>query len=184
MGRDKALLEIGGKTLIGLAVEKLGRVCAEVGILSADPGLAGFGQLVADLHPGCGPMSGVEAALAESAYDWNLIVPVDVPFLPEEFLAEWVGRVAEFERAGARLAVFTVDGVVQPTVLLVHRAVGAELTRALEAGRYKLWPVLEACGCVNEVLEQGEWFRNLNTPEEFLEAERRPARAAGVPTPF
>jgi molybdopterin-guanine dinucleotide biosynthesis protein A len=226
MGRDKALLELAGKPLVLHAVVKLRRVCMEVSVLGNDLALDAYAPLVRDLHPGCGPMGGMEAALLHSRYDWNLFLPVDVPFLPTTYLSGWVrqtllaesgrrGKLPEgFEMSGAhaRVRMFTVDGVPQPTVALVHREVRPFLTEALERGEYKLFPVLEkACreisvrkglspgvgmwkipywsGLISrpgprrtkvdwwyttEAQERhsGSWFANLNTPEEFAEAER------------
>ena len=68
MGRDKALLELAGKPLVRHAVTKLRRVCADVQILSSDPELEAFAPLVRDMHPGCGPMGGMEAALGHSRH--------------------------------------------------------------------------------------------------------------------
>ena len=66
MRTDKSLLLLAGKPLIQQAVTKLGRVCAEVHILSANPALAAYAPLIPDIHPGCGPIGGMEAALAHS----------------------------------------------------------------------------------------------------------------------
>ena len=62
MGRDKALLELAGKPLVRHAVTKLRRVCEDVHILSGNMELAPYAPLVEDLHPGCGPIGGLEAA--------------------------------------------------------------------------------------------------------------------------
>jgi molybdopterin-guanine dinucleotide biosynthesis protein A len=106
---------------------------------------------------------------------------------------------------------FTVDGVAQPTLALLHREVRPFLTEALERGEYKLFPVLErACREISggkgvfpdagmwkmpyspgytsagpqgigehwwyttaaQERASGRWFANLNTPEDFAEAER------------
>ena len=151
MGRDKALLTLGGKLLIEHAVTKLRRVCRDVAILSADPELEGFAPLVVDVHPACGPMSGMEAALLATRFDWNLFLPVDVPFLPTSYLVSWIGVILREAAAGVRVAMFTVEGVAQPTLALVHRGVLPFLTASLEAGRYKLQPVLaEAAAAVAE----------------------------------
>lgn len=145
MGRDKALLELAGRPLIAHAVGKLRRVTGEATILAGEapgnPALAEYAPLVFDLHPGCGPMSGIEAALAHSRHDWNLILPVDVPFLPAAFLAWWVDLI--LLRQQSPVAFFRVDGVPQPALLLVHREVGQFLTDAIGQGAYKLRPVLE-----------------------------------------
>lgn len=226
MGRDKALMELAGKPLALHAVVKLRRVCMEVSILGDNPALDAYAPLVTDVHPGCGPMSGMEAALLHSRYDWNLFLPVDVPFLPTTYLKGWVRHTlpeesgirhtgpegSEMPGDHARVRMFTVDGVPQPTVALVHREVRPFLTEALKHGEYKLFPVLErACRDISvgkgllpgvgmwkipywsgltskpgprrmgedwwyttdaQERYSGSWFANLNTPEEFAEAER------------
>jgi molybdopterin-guanine dinucleotide biosynthesis protein A len=159
MGRDKALLELAGKPLVLHAVVKLRRVCMEVSVLGDDPALDAYAPLVRDLHPDCGPMGGMEAALLHSRYDWNLFLPVDVPFVPTAYLSHWVNHALHvrerrstlperFEMPGAyaRVWMFTVEGVPQPALALVHREVRPFLTESLERGEYKLLPAFEkAC---------------------------------------
>jgi molybdopterin-guanine dinucleotide biosynthesis protein A len=188
MRTDKALLELAGKPLIEHAVRKLRRVCTDVFILSSNPELTQYAPLVADLHPDCGPIGGIEAALAHTTHDWNLILPVDLPFLPAAFLDAWISRTLAGGGRGVRIALFTVDGVPQPTLLLIHRAAAAYLGQAVSAGSFKLLPALEfagqelaashggGLGCVMSDAPpdpmQSRWFANLNTPEEFAEAEK------------
>jgi molybdopterin-guanine dinucleotide biosynthesis protein A len=212
MGRDKALLELAGKPLIRHAVKKLRRVCMDVKVLGDNPKFADYAPIVPDIHPGCGPMSGMEAALISSIFDWNLFLAVDMPFLPTKFILHWL-RFWLYEGPNlywARVRMFTVDGYPQPGFCLLHKEVAPYLTAALEQGRYKLVPVLKAAAlelaeqhnespgsgfwCVpmtgfratgrkkpseawthtTEAQEAAQhlWFANLNTPEEFAEAER------------
>ena len=51
MGRDKALLELGGKPLVLHAVKKLRRVCMDVRVLGSNPALEAYAPLVPDMHP-------------------------------------------------------------------------------------------------------------------------------------
>lgn len=144
MGRDKALLPLGGKPLVQHAVIKLGRVCREVAILSARPELAAYRRLVPDLHPGCGPLGGIEAALIDSRFEWNLICPVDVPFVPTALLRMWAAAtVRHGQRLGTRLSLFTVCGRPQPALLMAHRDLQPFVEEAVRRGRFKLLPVLE-----------------------------------------
>ncbi len=145
MGQDKALLELAGKPLVHHAVTKLRRVCRDVRILSDNPELAEFAPIVPDLHPGCGPMGGMEAALVHSAFDWNLFLPVDMPFLPSTFIAGWLRSwLPEERRRGARVRMFTVDGRPQPGFCLLHKDVAPFLSAALKLADFKLLPVFEA----------------------------------------
>ena len=188
MGADKSLLPLAGKPLIAHAVAKLRRICADVHILSADPALAAYAPLVADLHAGCGPVGGIEAALAHTGRDWNLILPVDVPFLPVAILQTLVDTAS----GPARVAMFTVSGRPQPAVCLLHREIPTSIAAAIALGELILLPVLEAAADVlalqhghplDQVLgyqpipggsdssTQLLWFANLNTPQDFADAE-------------
>ena len=142
MGTNKALLPLAGKPLIQHATTKLARLCASVKILSSDSALASYAPLVGDLHPDCGPLSGIEAALLNSASDWNLILPVDVPFLPTEYLDRWLWAALHGRTGPLRIAMLAVDATPQPTLLIVHRQVAGSLTESLEAGHHKLFPAL------------------------------------------
>ncbi len=213
MGRDKALLELAGRPLAWHAVTKLRRVCADVQILSNRPELEEFAPLVRDMHPGCGPLGGLETALGHSWHEWNLFLPVDMPFLPSTFLDNWVRTVVARENRGARIAMFTVEGVPQPLFCLLHREVTLFVHDAIQRGEFKVFPVLEAAGkelaarqgmplgtaFFNQPWDESSefsgtrraekmepwwtvtraqqsakhlWFMNLNTPEEFAEAEK------------
>jgi molybdenum cofactor guanylyltransferase len=164
MGRDKALMELAGKPLLAHAVKKLQRVCMDVRVLGGNPEFAAYAPIVPDLHPECGPLGGMEAALKHSIFDWNLLMPVDMPFLPSAFLDYWVRQTLAREKRGARLAMFTVDAVPQPTLTLVHRDVTPFVTNAVERGKFKLYPVLELSGrelATKQGVLLGEAFRNL-----------------------
>jgi molybdopterin-guanine dinucleotide biosynthesis protein A len=144
MGRDKALLELAGKPLVLHAVTKLRRVCAEVHLLSSRPELEVFAPLVRDLHEGCGPMGGLEAALEHSPHEWNLFMPVDMPFLPAAFLDDWLRTVLAREQMGTRVGMFTVEGVPQPLFTVLHKEIAPFVREAMQRGRYKVFPELEA----------------------------------------
>ena len=146
MGADKALLPLAGKPLVEHAVTKLERLCAEVKVLGSNPALEAFAPLVPDLRPGCGPMGGIEAALLDSKFDWNLILPVDVPFLSTYYLDSWLWSALHKPVGRLRLAMVAVDADPQPTLLIVHRELAPFLSKSLEAGKYKLYPALDdAC---------------------------------------
>lgn len=190
MGTDKALLELASKPLIQHAVEKLQRVCASTFILSGREELASFAPLVLDLHPGCGPLGGMEAALLHAPTPWSLFLAVDMPFVPVEFLAEWVRRVLLLPEG--RVAFFTVDDIPQPTMCMIHREATLFIQSAIEQGHYRVLPVLEGAAQalaeqagtpVSSVLLQRSipgagLFDNLNTPGDFAQAEAQAAAVA------
>ena len=91
MGRAKAWLEIDGKPLIQLAVEKVralgireifisGRVGEDYSALNC--------PVLFDLEPGFGPIGGIERGLHECTSPLLLVLAVDLPRMTSEFLSK------------------------------------------------------------------------------------------------
>ena len=194
---------------------KLRRICVQAAVLSNRSELERFAPVVCDLHPGCGPMSGLEAALVHAHHDWTLVLPVDVPFVPTAMLYSWAqSALRHGQDVGTRVALFRVQGIPQPTLVMLHRDLAPYLTVALAQERFRLFPELVAAtqdlAARREqdpvhVLQQWVWseesrftaggceppgppwtattpeqeagtalfFANLNTPEDFAQAEQR-----------
>jgi molybdenum cofactor guanylyltransferase len=175
MGTDKSLMRLGGVPLIARAVQTLHEVCATVAILSGNPVLEIYAPLVRDHHADCGPIGGIEAALAHSSFEWNLLLPVDVPFVPAWFLRDWVGRV--IAREGTRAAYFEIAGKPHPGLLLIRRAARSSIEDSIKKAQYKLLPAIHAAAGPALWVERiddtdvQQWFANINTPEELEAAE-------------
>jgi molybdenum cofactor guanylyltransferase len=172
MGTDKALIELDGKPLIEHAVAKLREICTEVYILSSKAELAQYAPLVPDLRLGCGPLAGIEAALTHSTLGWNLLLPVDLPFVPVQYLRRWLERITSDSRA--QVAYCEVDGKPHPALLLIRREMRPRITAALERGEHKLLAALEAAAGEAELRVESLtgadaqcWFANLNTPADL-----------------
>ena len=171
MGQNKALLLLEGRTLVERALGKLEAVCSSIAIAGGSEELAGFGRLVADGVAECGPLGGVVAALESSEFDWSIFLPVDAPLVSVEL----VRGVAERCVVSDAVAVLVrVNGRVEPLCGAYSRRALPGLREALSAGRLKVTAGLQGAGVVEYFdLADGDQFANLNTPEEFAEAERR-----------
>jgi molybdopterin-guanine dinucleotide biosynthesis protein A len=147
MGRDKAMLPLAGSTLLARAVATARTVAPEVVLLGDRPDLQGADRAIPDLHPGCGPVGGMEAALRDLALrpkaEWACFLPVDMPFLPAGLYAALMRHWLEQAPFGIRVAYPTVDGGLQPLISLLHRSVLPYLTAAVQISRLKVTSVLE-----------------------------------------
>src|ERR1700719_2326558 len=141
MGRDKAMLTLGGRTLLARAVQTLRGVASEVVVLGERRALEGADRAIADLHPGCGPLGGIEAALRDlgsrPGAEWACFLPVDIPFLPAGLYAAMLRYWLAAAASGARIGYVRVDGVAQPLVSLIHGSALPYFELALEKGRLK-----------------------------------------------
>ncbi|HEV2278753.1 MAG TPA: molybdenum cofactor guanylyltransferase [Acidobacteriaceae bacterium] len=186
MGRDKALLDFGGRPLIEHALALLRSLNFEPRICGSRLDLARFAPVVPDNHPGCGPLAGIEAALSISGSDLNLFLPVDLPLLPIAFL-RWM-----VERATTTDTVATVPlfgGRPQPLCAVYTRRLVHGIHEALAAGQYKMMTAIEtAASALGEPIDAfhvesvaaalipetwpahppvQQWFRNINTPADY-----------------
>ena len=86
MGQDKAFLHLGGITLLTSALELAPRPRLEARGLSVAPrNLPLSVRLWKTCIPGRGPLAGIQAALAATRTEMNLIMAVDMPFLQLDF---------------------------------------------------------------------------------------------------
>jgi molybdenum cofactor guanylyltransferase len=186
MGQDKALFQVGGRSLVELALDKLRSVgVAEPRIAGACTDLSSLAPVVPDLHPGCGPLSGIEAALAATNKGLNLFLPVDMPLLPARFL-HWMLLRAEI--TGALMTVPCINGWPQPLCAVYHRDLLRPITASLLGGNYKVMPVVTAAAGQSQAVDVFDterltssdpellgfsplplyrWFHNCNLPEDM-----------------
>jgi len=171
MGRDKALLTLGGEPLVQRAVGKLSEVCAEVAIAGGTEELMRFDRVIPDRFPGYGPLGGIVSALEQSPAEWNLFLSVDAPFVPVSCLKTLLLMAAGFSGVAV---IARADDRMQPLCAVYSRKALTILEQELAAGRWKVLSAIEAAGDVKVMdFEDARWFANLNTPEEFAEAERQ-----------
>src|SRR5918996_1835147 len=140
MGRDKALIEIGGKPLVRLVAERVAE-CADP-VLLASGASRRFGSLpyeeIADAAPGTGPLAGLVAALSASPHDLVVAAAVDMPFVSADIF-----RLLLDLRANEDAVVPVTDDGRQPLHALYHRSALPYLAQALERGRYRLRDALD-----------------------------------------
>jgi molybdopterin-guanine dinucleotide biosynthesis protein A len=170
MGRNKALLLFDGEPLVLRGLRLLEQVCCDVAIAGATEDLGGFGRVIPDQTPGCGPLGGIVSALRQSTSEWNLFLAVDMPFVPAAalnrllYMAGGLPSVCVMARVG---------GQVQPLCAVYSRKALPTLNDYLVSGKWKVSEAIAAAGMYKMLdFEEERWFANLNTPEEFAEAER------------
>jgi molybdenum cofactor guanylyltransferase len=189
MGADKAGLMFGGRPLVELAVEKLAGICSEVAIAGNRNELAHVAPIVTETRFFVGPGAGIEAGLRNARNLWSLFMPVDVPLLPAKLLRKWAADVLEAGKGRLRASYLVTNGQVQPTICMLHRQCLDSVVRSLNRGERRVKFLLDGVDfdlgagtlAVKDVADYvpgatagdvRRWFLNLNTPEEFAEAER------------
>lgn len=207
MGTDKALLGISGRRLLEIALDKLRMLSHEPRVAGSRPDLSAYAPVIDDIHPGCGPLSGIEAALAASAHPFNLFLPVDLPLLPVKFL-DWMLRRASI--TGAWVTYPRANGRAHPLCAIYHRGLRPYISASIAAGDYKVVSAVTAAAVQNcspagqcpgqcidtfdlEVIAAAypglhsfspvplhRWFQNLNSPEDLAALQAVEKRVASI----
>jgi molybdopterin-guanine dinucleotide biosynthesis protein A len=178
MGRDKAWLKIGGKTLLARQIELVRAVGASEVFISGRPGTdyAEFGgRVLPDHFKDAGPLAGVERALDATTTTLLLVLAVDMPTMTANFLEKL--RAASTENLGT---VPQVDGRIEPLAAFYPKTAGplaVEMLRARETGSEAgaPGPTDFARRCEKENLvkliavdeTEARCFTNLNAPEDL-----------------
>jgi molybdenum cofactor guanylyltransferase len=180
MGRDKALLEIGGEALVVRAA-RLVKSVAGNGTVVGQPRVFQHLKLraIADDWPSAGPLGGIATALRASEADWNLIVACDLPYLTREWLEFLVKRTLELGEKGDAMLPMNERGA-EPLCAIYHKRCEAAVWLALDRGTRKVTDGLAGLRVAH--IERAEWkvfdsegllFKNINSPGEYEEARRR-----------
>lgn len=181
MGTNKALLELGGETLIGRLARQFTTWFPQVVVVTNSPELYGFLNLpmAGDRVPGLGPLGGLEAGLSASRYEHAFFCACDMPFVSEALVSYLVSLAP-----GHDLVVPRLGGEYEPMHAVYGRSLLPAISANLEARRLKLLSIYDTARKrvveYDEVLPFGDpdrLFFNCNTPED-LELARKWEREA------
>jgi len=158
-GSDKALAEVGGRTLIARAVDQLAGLCEDVVVAGRAEAPT---RTIPDWPgPDHGPLGGIAAALnlaADMDFEVVLSSGVDSLGLPDDLLERLRPAPAYIEQ--------------QPVVGLWPASAAATLKILLEGdGRHSMLAFAEAIGARAVKLDTKP--ANINTPADLAAAERR-----------
>jgi molybdenum cofactor guanylyltransferase len=181
-GKDKALVEAGGKPMLVRMCELLRTAAIEVTVIADPEKYTGFGlRSVADRWPGAGPLGGIITALEDAGArkvspEWNLIVSCDMPFLTREWLAYLAGRAL---KSSSQVVLPESAHGPEPLCACYRTDAGPALRAAFERGVRKITEALKQV--TTEVLDEAHWkrfdsagrlFWNMNTLADYQEARR------------
>jgi molybdenum cofactor guanylyltransferase len=173
MGADKAFVALDGRTLLARALELARSATHDVRIVGEAAKFAAFAPVVEDIFRDCGPLGGIHAALRASQSELNLMLAVDMPFVPPALLPFLIMRARS---SAATVTVPRAGGGWQPLCAVYRREFAEVAEKALREGRCKIDALFDA-GRTQAVGEKeleaagfsANVFRNLNTREELEE---------------
>jgi molybdenum cofactor guanylyltransferase len=175
MGRDKSLLPFGAKPMLHHIADQL-RPHFRFLLIGANDaeryGVPGA-TVVPDRTPEQGPLMGLSSCLEATAADRVFLTGCDIPTMDMPTIRS---MVAGLDNHDAVIAA-TDDGMRHPLFAAYRRSVLPAAQTALAEGRRRMEDMLERIRVQTFPIHDGEWFRNLNTPEEYAAACAAAARS-------
>ncbi|MBC7876294.1 MAG: molybdenum cofactor guanylyltransferase [Anaerolineales bacterium] len=180
MGEDKALKPFLGRPLIQRVIDRLTPIADELIVTTNRPAEYTFlnVRLVSDLKPGRGALGGLYTAIASATHPLVAVVACDMPFASWLFF-EGARRLMVEEEADVMIS--KTGAGYEPLHALYRRETCLPaIESAIDADQWKVvswFPHVKVRILTTEELKHfdpsGLAFSNINTPEEFSEAEMR-----------
>ena len=180
MGEDKALKPFLGRPLIQRVIDRVSPIADELIVTTNRPAEYGFLnlRLVADLKPGRGALGGLYTAIASATYPLVAVVACDMPFASTMFF-EGARKLMVEEEADVVIA--KTDEGYEPFHALYRRETCLPaIESSISEDQWKViswFPQVKVRILTSDEVKlfdpSGLCFWNLNTPEEFIEAEKR-----------
>ena len=182
MGRDKALIPLGGIPLIEHVLRRTAGLAEEVLITTNRPTeLAYLGvRLVPDRQPGAGALPGLLTALEAAHGDSLLLLACDLPFICRPLLEHLLGLAPE-----AQVVVPQWNDNLEPLHAVYSRSCADTVRAAVQAGQQRMIDLLPRLSqrvveetAITQFDPHGWTFFNVNTPEDLARAEQVLAKRA------
>lgn len=175
-GRDKSALVIGGRSILERQIAELLRVTDDVLVVGEPRMLTQSDarvRLVPDRVSGCGPLGGLDAALAAARDAVVAIVACDMPFVTAAFLNHLLALTREADAVVPR-----TERGYHPLCAAYTRACHPAIARRLADRRLTMTGLLEevrvrelTAGEIDAFGDRHRLLANVNTPADYEEFE-------------
>jgi molybdopterin-guanine dinucleotide biosynthesis protein A len=163
--KDKGLVMFNNKSFIEHIIERINPQVDDV-VISANRHVDKYKsfakKVVEDItNDFQGPLAGVAACIPECKHEWILVIPCDIPLLPDDLVGKLIAK------NNNKLIVAKANEQRQ-LVFLMHASLKENLDEFLHQGHHKAMSWIELQN-PTVVMFEGEAgaFLNINTPEEL-----------------
>ena len=181
-GINKALIEIGGRTIIERIASTLSRVLSNILIVTNDPDSFRFLGLpmYRDAIPGSGSLGGLFTGLKVCGTDYGFLVGCDMPFLRADIISFMIGKTDDCD-----VIVPATGDYLEPLHALVSQRCVPHIEALIRQEDFK---ILNLCHQVRvKVLPERDLldfdpelniFHNVNSPDDLVGANELAERLA------
>ncbi len=178
MGRNKALMEIEGETIITREYRTLAALFHEVIIVTNTPEEYGFipCRKVSDIYPGAGSIAGLHAGLAASNTENIFVAACDMPFLNPDLIRLLCKNAGDSEA----VVPLNCEGLREPLHAVYNRSMLDKMRDAIEDGDKSILHLLDRvktsllpANRIAPITGALESFSNVNTMDEYERVTER-----------
>ncbi len=172
MGRHKALIQVDGTTLLERTAAVAATVSDRIVLLGRPPfqlpPLTRSLRNLNDLHPGIGPMAGLEALLSARPDDACMLLACDLPYLTTEPLQRLCDAIDAPDLDAAACVTGEETRRWHPCCAIYRSAIFGALQAAIDAGQYGMTRLLSGLkvGAVHLRDREERWVENWNAPTD------------------
>ena len=173
MGRPKADVELGGRSLAQRAGHTLSQLTVEVVLIGGEPIADLRRRHLPDARAGAGPAAGIEVALSDAGIH-VVALALDLPFVPPALLLATLAVVDQ----GAPICAPRWEQRWHPLCATYSQAALNPLRERLDRDVFDLHGLLDEIAtpleaeALREFGEPAEVLLNINTPEDLRRADR------------
>ena len=166
--QDKGLIALHGRPLVGHVINSLEDQVDDF-VISANRNFDQYRQFSAHVIPDAteqnGPLSGIAAALPACKHNLILVVPCDMPFLPNDLADLLLANLNDH-----KIAVAETQNHLQ-LVFLMHRSLLSSVQHHLASGHFKILQWVQSCSPAIVSFSNTDAFKNLNSSSDITLAE-------------
>jgi molybdopterin-guanine dinucleotide biosynthesis protein A len=169
MGRPKAWLEAGNELLLVRIARERSELLSPVVLVAAQgqplPEVPHV-EIARDTASDRGPLEGLATGLAllEGRAEVAFVQACDMPSIKNDYIKTLIETLGS-----ADVVIPVVHGYRQPWAALYRTRLAGRLRALLESGETQPRAFLETCTVCEVIGEDDSCFRNLNTPEDYVE---------------
>ena len=168
MGTNKAELLYEGRSFLENIIEKAKRLGLKELYISGYQGNYEDVQVVYDIYPEIGPLGGLHAGLKAVQTPYCLVLPIDIPQIPEEFLEDLLKYHEREVFSKEKPMLAERDGFVEPLIGIYPISMVAYIEERINVQRFSVFRMIQEWGCAafkTDISE--EKIANINTQEEY-----------------
>ena len=167
---DKALLQIGNQTLIGYILNQLNPHFGEVLISAKDPCRYAYldAAVVVDSTRKEGPIFGIASALKAAKNERVFITTCDTPMINLKLVESMLEVSSQYDCVVPTIK----NDLCEPLFAVYQKSVFHVIQDMLLEGERSVIKLFSKLKVDYVRAEENDWFRNLNTIEDYLEFKR------------